>query len=864
MKNARRYLLERRQRKLHLFEEETTSDEDGGIDVSKRSVEELSKLSVVDLVRGIRSGSIALSPDEMRKLLPMQTMGSHGAEPDRVITALAKTAQKKNIKEWWFYDRYLLSQTDFDTLTVAHILALNTAKTGWFSNDREVLKLVARGSPSSDHWDYLRGVGAVFPETAEKVQEGDTVAHYLYRFSTNWYDPFFILKPNSKGETGLAIILNRLGFSEEYYTQLRRSINRGVKEKDAEVIYSSENLKKMNVYSGFKRYIEDMEITILDDVTGKPQKMKVEDFLEKKGIEGREVPTFAMAGALGQAIKEQRVDDIAKAFLRGELQDLSPDEEVTVFQTSNKVTSVAVEVAKGVNTDETKVAVEYGTWASLPDILKMTDPNGLTVAHILAISSSITGWGEAVDFEILALPTDYILTYQLPSTEEKAEGEEVSSEKGDTVAHFLARFNPEWETEDQKILELSNTVGTTVEYILALRSGEATPLKQLTKNDLNEFKKRFKVLQYDPDELIRSFKWLYLAEFEDAEIEINRKGNLIIWKNGVWKDGEWLIGTWLNGTWLDGVWKSGNWKNGTWKDGVWQDGEWDGGTWENGKWLDGTWNNGTWLDGVFQEGVWKNGEWKGGRWIHGVWLEGSYRGAKRQAGVWAGEVWEKDAADYSRLKERKGILMIEAIANRFISVDLGAGVIKPHKEQEAGAKFIEALKQLVAWFPWLRTANTEYDNAVVRVLKIGRSRALLWEKGNWYEGKWGADGIWGLSCKGKFTGKDAKGHTRKVPPLPQYEKIWTDPSPLTIKWATDNAANWKQLRGFDSQGRYQSTSKVTGKTSEINKVKEEPSKASVTTKVSQAKAAAGKKSEPAVAKGKAIKMNDFASGLPAK
>jgi len=121
--------------------------------------------------------------------------------------------------------------------------------------------------------------------------------------------------------------------------------------------------------------------------------------------------------------------------------------------------------------------------------------------------------------------------------------------------------------------------------------------------------------------LFRRFSWLAEANFEDAVISINKKGQLL-WHSGTWLNGVWKYGVWLDGHFSD----NGEEEDSVWKDGIWKDGYFAGKVWENG-----TWEDGTFARGVWKNGHWKNGDWdtydestgEGGKWIDGIWEKGN-------------------------------------------------------------------------------------------------------------------------------------------------------------------------------------------------------------------------------------------------
>lgn len=60
-----------------------------------------------------------------------------------------------------------------------------------------------------------------------------------------------------------------------------------------------------------------------------------------------------------------------------------------------------------------------------------------------------------------------------------------------------------------------------------------------------------------------NFHWLILAEFENAEIEI--ENDTIIWNWGVWYSGRWKYGIFKKGEFLGGIFENGIFISGDFK-----------------------------------------------------------------------------------------------------------------------------------------------------------------------------------------------------------------------------------------------------------------------------------------------------------
>lgn len=742
--------------------------------------------SLADIVADLKSGVFAdpsRYPDQqVRKLMPQNKDG------DRVIVAFAKITDAEDMKRYSFWhDRKLLEEKGRENLTVAHILAIRSGENGWSSGNPFILKMPAQGVPNpSLGWD------AGLPENISAFKKGDTVAHTLARFSRRWFLPVELLTDlwlvNLSGETVLDALTSSMGFSVPQQTRFETILRSSATAEEVLDLLTTDTLNKLNSRPAFKKFLIEYEINLLNPETRETSKVVIRDLLKQRGVGGHEV-----VGSLSDMIQKNQVQDLAE-YYRDNIDDpVVLSDEAKILAVKNDTTSVAHEVAKVI--DKSDQAVVERPWMYDASVLGDKDTKGLTVAHWLAIGSLSSGWGVKLTPSVYALSSDYQGPIT-PNVKELGDVKDVQVAAGDSVAHYMARFNPEWTTEDESILELRNSRNETVSEVLRLRSGEATPLKELTPDELQAFRARFKRLQYDAMELARTFRWLYLAEFENAEIEIERKGNYIIWKNGTWLDGEWLVGKWLNGTFKDGVWRSGNWQDGVWENGFWHDGEWDNGTWKSGKWLDGTWHNGVWEGGIFQEGIWKNGEWKDGTWGHGVWLEGSYKGKKRQAGVWAGDVWERDTSSYQKPK-KTGKFTAYQLIGRFKSIN-GVRVPdmeNPNADEGTVGQLIKQIATMIdaRHFPWLAYMDTEYENAEVSFgMKGDSSGALRWLGGNWNSGKWDVDAVWMPKARGKFTGRDALGHYRNVPPIPENAAVWKEIPVLTEEMLKDKT--WLKQR----------------------------------------------------------------------
>ena len=770
--------------------------------------------SLADIVADFKSGTFADEgkyPKEDIKYLLRQTK-----DGDRVITAFAKIADAQDLKRYSFWVDYEILKeiggSPKEKLSTAHILALRSATNGWGRVDGDaihpsVLKLQAQGVP-----DPSRGWTAGIPENYAAAKVGDTVAHYLARFSEDWWLPDYTFLENPGRETVLEALLNSAGFPGTEIVPFEMLLLGPVEEDLALKVLTKDNLDRLNAKLGFKRYLLQSEIKILDPETKEVRSEKVADFLKNKGVGGHEA-----SGSLEDMINKTQVQELSVYYRENVEDPIVLAEEPKILEVKNSETSVPIEVAKVIDAED-KGMLER-PWVKDISVLEKKDADGMTVAHYLAIGSSASGWGSDLSLDVYSLKTETTGDVTPHVREDGKKEEPVKVEVGDTVAHYLVRFNPKWTTEDEAVLELRNDRNESVAEVIRLRSGEATPLKELNPDELQAFRARFKRLQYNAQELARTFKWLYLAEFENAEIEIERKGNYIIWKNGTWLDGEWLVGKWLNGTFKNGVWKSGNWVDGVWEDGVWHEGEWDGGTWKKGKWLDGTWHNGVWEGGVFQEGIWKNGEWKDGTWGHGVWLEGSYKGKKRQAGVWSGDVWEKEANEYVKPK-KSGKFTAQQLIGRFKKIN-GFQVPDIEDENANSDQYTKVLKDLVLLidekhFPWLAYLDTDYEKAeVFHVNKGVGAGSLLWLGGNWKSGRWGVTGVW-QAKKGKFTGKDWAGKSRRVPPTSENSGAW-DVTPVLTEEMTQKKGWLKgRLALLQKQG------KPSGeKTPEEDKVKKD-------------------------------------------
>ena len=89
------------------------------------------------------------------------------------------------------------------------------------------------------------------------------------------------------------------------------------------------------------------------------------------------------------------------------------------------------------------------------------------------------------------------------------------------------------------------------------------------------------------EELEGAPNWLRYAHTENADVILNRLGQ-VVWLRRLWLGGSvvaaamWHGGGGAAASWRGGVWHGGVWRGGEWYGGVWCGGEWHGGVWRGG------------------------------------------------------------------------------------------------------------------------------------------------------------------------------------------------------------------------------------------------------------------------------------------